>query len=118
MAHDTRILTDQMVLDHTREVLNTHLTLQADGSQCTTADLIDCLVGVTAHASSLQALGSARGGAATGHGARLSQRSTEPGGVAGPPARGERRPGQPTPGARAHPAGGRSDRSARPTLLR
>src|SRR5688572_31621779 len=60
MAHDTRILTDQMVLDHTREVLNTHLTLQADGSQCTTADLIDCLVGVTAHASSLQALGSAR----------------------------------------------------------
>lgn len=58
MDHDTRILTDQMVLDHTRAVLHTHLTLQAEGSQCTTADLIDFLVGITAQASSLEAVGS------------------------------------------------------------
>ncbi len=58
MPHDTRKLTDEMVLDHTREVLSTHLTLQADGYKCTTADLIDFLLGVTAQASSLQAFGS------------------------------------------------------------
>jgi putative transposase len=49
-----------MVLAHTRRVLNTHLTLRADGTHCSTADLIDFLVGVTAQASSLQAVGGER----------------------------------------------------------
>jgi putative transposase len=40
--------------------LNAHLTLRADGTQCSTADLIDFLVGVTAQASSLQAVGGER----------------------------------------------------------
>lgn len=62
MGHDTRKLTDQMVLDHTRAVLGTPLTLPADGYKCTTADLVDFLVGVTAQASSLQACGSDRVG--------------------------------------------------------
>ena len=60
MVHDTRKLTDEMVLAHTRTVLKTHLTLQADGTKCSTADLIDFLVGVSAQACSLQAVGSER----------------------------------------------------------
>jgi DDE family transposase len=60
MAHHTCKLTDQKVLEQTRTVLATHLTLQAEGTKCTTADLIDFLVGVTAQASSLQAVGSER----------------------------------------------------------
>lgn len=60
MAYDTRKLTDTMVLEQTRDVFGTHLTLQADGTVCQTADLIDFLVGVTAQASTVQAVGSER----------------------------------------------------------
>lgn len=57
MGHDTPKLTDTMVLTQFREVVRAGLPLTADGRKCTTAELVDCLVGVTAQASSLQAVG-------------------------------------------------------------
>lgn len=56
MDHHTPKLTDTMVLAQLRDVLHHHLPLQAQGYKCRTVDLIDGLVGLTAQASSLQAV--------------------------------------------------------------
>jgi len=58
VANDnTPKLTDVKVLEQTAQLLEEHLPLRADGYVCTTEDLINILLGVSASCSTVQALG-------------------------------------------------------------
>ena len=46
MMNDTLKLTDDQVLAHARDLLQEHLPLTADGSCCTTDDLLNVLLGI------------------------------------------------------------------------
>ncbi len=56
MSNDTPKLSDQTVLTYARENLSKHLPLQADGYACTTADLLNALLGVAANRGTLEAV--------------------------------------------------------------
>lgn len=56
MRDDTFKLTDENVLMHAREVLEEHLPLQAEGYPCTTEDLLNILLGVTANRGTIESV--------------------------------------------------------------
>lgn len=56
MTHDTPKLTDQEVLQRTRTRLQEHLPMQADGYCCTTADLLNVLLGVAVNRGTIEAI--------------------------------------------------------------
>ena len=56
MHHHTRTLTDKDVLRHARSRLRRHLPLQADGSVCTTDDLLQVLLGAAVNRSTIEAV--------------------------------------------------------------
>jgi putative transposase len=56
MANDTLKLTDQEVLNHARTLLEAYLPLEADGYRCTTADLLNVLLGVAANQGTIEAV--------------------------------------------------------------
>ena len=56
MRNDTLKLTDREVLQHAHTVLAEHLPLQADGYTCTTADLLDVLLGVASNRGTIEAV--------------------------------------------------------------
>jgi Transposase DDE domain len=56
MAHDTPKLTDHDVLAHARARLRDHLPLHAEGSVCTTEDLLNVLLGVAVNRGTIEAL--------------------------------------------------------------
>jgi len=53
---DTLTLSDQKTLIHAREQLQQHIRLQASGYQCTTAQLLDVLLGVAVHQGTLESV--------------------------------------------------------------
>jgi hypothetical protein len=53
---DTLKLTDAKVLEHARDNLREHLPLTAEGSQCTTDDLLNALLGVAVNRTTLEAV--------------------------------------------------------------
>jgi Transposase DDE domain len=57
MPHDTPKLTDQAVLAQARARLRAHLPLHADGSVCTTDDLLNVLLGVAVTRGTIEAVG-------------------------------------------------------------
>ena len=56
MPHDTPKLTDQDVLAQARARLQQHLPLHADGSVCTTDDLLNVLLGVAVNRGTIEAV--------------------------------------------------------------
>jgi len=56
MADDTLKLTDQKVLSHAHTLLEEHLPLEADGYSCTTADLLNVLLGVAANQGTIESV--------------------------------------------------------------
>jgi hypothetical protein len=54
--NDTLKLTDDQVLVHTRDLLQEHLPLTADGSCCTTDDLLNVLLGIAVNRGTLEAI--------------------------------------------------------------
>jgi hypothetical protein len=56
MTHDTPNLTDQEVLAHARTRLRDHLPLHAEGSICTTDDLLNVLLGVAVTQGTIEAV--------------------------------------------------------------
>src|SRR5436190_24397834 len=56
MTDHTLNLTDQDVLDRARTCLQKHLPLHADGSACTTQDLLQVLLGVAVNRSTIEAI--------------------------------------------------------------
>jgi hypothetical protein len=56
MTDHTRKLTDQDVLHHARTHLRDHLPLQADGSVCTTDDLLQVVLGVAVNRGTIEAI--------------------------------------------------------------
>ncbi len=56
MSNNTLKLNDQEVLHYARETLEHHLALEADGYRCTTADLLNVLLGVAADGSTLESV--------------------------------------------------------------
>jgi putative transposase len=56
MMNDTLKLTDDQVLAHARSLLQEHLPLAADGSCCTTDDLLNALLGIAVNRSTLEAV--------------------------------------------------------------
>ncbi len=56
MNHDTPKLTDENVLHRARTRLQEHLPVQADGYRCTTADLLNVLLGVAVNRGTIEAL--------------------------------------------------------------
>ena len=56
MMNDTLKLTDGQVLAHARNLLQEHLPLAADGSCCTTDDLLNVLLGIAVNRSTLEAV--------------------------------------------------------------
>ena len=56
MRHDTPKLTDQDVLVQARTRLREHLPLHADGSVCTTDDLLNVLLGVAVNQGTIEAV--------------------------------------------------------------
>jgi hypothetical protein len=56
MMNDTLKLTDDQVLAHARNLLQEHLPLVADGSCCTTDDLLNVLLGIAVNRSTLEAV--------------------------------------------------------------
>lgn len=56
MTDHTRKLTDSDVLDRARTRLQSHLPLHADGSVCTTADLLHVLLGVAVNRTTIEAI--------------------------------------------------------------
>jgi hypothetical protein len=56
MNNDTLELTDDQVLTEARDVLREHLPLTADGTCCTTADLLNVLLGVAVNRGTLEAV--------------------------------------------------------------
>jgi hypothetical protein len=56
MTHDTPKLTDQDVLTQARARLQQHLPLHAEGSVCTTEDLLNVLLGVAVNRGTIEAV--------------------------------------------------------------
>jgi Transposase DDE domain len=56
MRHHTPRLTDQQVLLHARSRLHAHLPLHADGSRCTTHDLLQVLLGVAVNQGTIETI--------------------------------------------------------------
>jgi hypothetical protein len=56
MSNNTLQLTDQKVLHYTEELLEAHLPLAADGYRCTTADLLDVLLGVAVNHGTVESV--------------------------------------------------------------
>ena len=56
MTNDTLKLTDKEVLDYARTGLQEHLPLEAEGYQCSTADLLDALLGIAVGRDTLEAV--------------------------------------------------------------
>lgn len=56
MSNDTLKLTDQEVLEYSREGLRKHLPLQAEGYVCTTDDLLNVLLGVAADRATIESV--------------------------------------------------------------
>ena len=56
MANDTLKLTDRKVLDYARTGLQEHLPLVAEGYQCSTADLLDALLGIAVGLDTLESV--------------------------------------------------------------
>lgn len=56
MADDTLKLTDQEVLEYARTGLEEHLPLEAEGCRCTTADLLDVLLGVAVSRDTIESI--------------------------------------------------------------
>jgi putative transposase len=56
MMNDTLKLTDDHVLAYARDLLQEHLPLAADGSCCTTDDLLNVLLGIAVNRSTLEAV--------------------------------------------------------------
>ena len=56
MNYDTPKLTDAQVLTTARELLQDHLSLEADGYVCTTGDLYDVLLGVAVNRGTIQSV--------------------------------------------------------------
>ena len=56
MTHHTPNLTDQEVLMHTRTRLRDHMPLHAEGSVCTTEDLLNVLLGVAVTRGTIEAV--------------------------------------------------------------
>jgi hypothetical protein len=56
MTHHTPKLTDQDVLAHARSHLRDHLPLHAEGSVCTTDDLLNVLLGVAVTQGTIEAV--------------------------------------------------------------
>ena len=56
MSNDTLKLNDREVLEYARETLESHLTLEADGYRCTTADLFNVLLGVAVGRGTLESV--------------------------------------------------------------
>jgi hypothetical protein len=56
MSKDTLKLSDREVLQYARETLEQHLSLEADGSTCTTEDLFNVLLGVAAGGSTVESV--------------------------------------------------------------
>jgi len=56
MTDHTPELTDQRVLEHARRCLQDHLPLRADGYLCTTADLLNVLLGVAVQRGTIEAI--------------------------------------------------------------
>ncbi len=56
MSNDTLKLTDEQVLRHARAGLQEHLTLKAEGYECTTEDLLNVLLGVAANQGTIEAV--------------------------------------------------------------
>jgi putative transposase len=56
MRHHTPRLTDQQVLLQARSRLHAHLPLQADGSRCTTHDLLQVLLGVAVNQGTIETI--------------------------------------------------------------
>ena len=54
--NDTLKLTDHQVLSHAQDLLGEHLPLTAEGTCCTTAELIQALLGVAVNRSTLEAV--------------------------------------------------------------
>jgi hypothetical protein len=54
--NDTLKLTDNQVLTHARSLLQEHLPLTADGSCCTTDDLLNVLLGIAVNRGTLEAV--------------------------------------------------------------
>jgi hypothetical protein len=53
---DTLKLTDAKVLEQAHDNLRAHLPLTAEGSQCTTADLLNALLGMAVNRTTLEAI--------------------------------------------------------------
>lgn len=56
MTNDTLKLTDRKVLEYARTSLQDHLPLQAEGYRCTTADLLDVLLGVAVSQDTIESM--------------------------------------------------------------
>ena len=56
MRHHTPRLTDRQVLLHARSRLQAHLPLHADGSRCTTHDLLQVLLGVAVNQGTIETI--------------------------------------------------------------
>ena len=56
MSNDTLQLTDRKVLNYAEDVLESHLPLEADGYCCTTADLLDVLLGVAVNQGTVESV--------------------------------------------------------------
>ena len=56
MNNDTLKLTDDQVLVHARDLLGEHLPLTAEGTCCTTEELVNALLGVAVNRSTLEAV--------------------------------------------------------------
>ena len=56
MPHDTPVLSDADVLAQTRARLHDHLPLHAEGSVCTTDDLLNVLLGVAVNRATIEAV--------------------------------------------------------------
>ncbi len=54
--NDTLKLTDDQVMVHARDLLGEHLPLTAEGTCCTTAELVNALLGVAVNRSTLEAV--------------------------------------------------------------
>ena len=56
MSNDTLKLSDQKVLTYARDGLSEHLSLQAEGYECTTEDLLNVLLGVAVNRGTLESV--------------------------------------------------------------
>jgi putative transposase len=56
MTNDTLKLTDREVLEYARTSLQAHMALQVEGYRCTTADLLDVLLGVAVSQDTIESM--------------------------------------------------------------